>query len=123
LDRERKRPQMNISLAVAEGILARALDVLNTGDRSLLAALDELPAAIYVTDAHGVITYYNPACLAFAGRVPALGQDRWCVTWKLFTEDGTFLPHDQCVQWRTPFSPKHPFGACRPSPSVPMAHE
>jgi PAS domain-containing protein len=96
LDRERKRPQMNISLAAAEGILARALDVLNTGDRSLLAALDELPAAIYVTDAHGVITYYNPACLAFAGRVPALGQDRWCVTWKLFTEDGTFLPHDQC---------------------------
>jgi PAS domain-containing protein len=87
---------MNISLAAAEGILARALDVLNTGDRSLLAALDELPAAIYVTDAHGVITYYNPACLAFAGRVPALGQDRWCVTWKLFTEDGTFLPHDQC---------------------------
>jgi hypothetical protein len=43
LDRERKRPQMNISLAAAEGILARALDVLNTGDRSLLAALDELP--------------------------------------------------------------------------------
>jgi hypothetical protein len=49
-----------------------------------------------VTDADGVITYYNPACVAFAGRVPALGQDRWCVTWKLYTEDGAFLPHDQC---------------------------
>jgi PAS domain-containing protein len=87
---------MNISLAAANGILARALHVLKTGDRSLLAALDELPAAIYVTDVEGVITYYNPACIAFAGRVPALGRDRWCVTWKLYTEDGAFLPHDQC---------------------------
>jgi PAS domain-containing protein len=87
---------MNISLAAANGILTRTLHVLKTGDRSLLAALDELPAAIYVTDAEGVITYYNPACIAFAGRVPALGQDRWCVTWKLYTEDGAFLPHDKC---------------------------
>jgi PAS domain-containing protein len=87
---------MAISLASADGILARTLDVLMTGDRLLLAALDELPAAIYVTDADGVITYYNPACITFAGRVPKLGQDRWCVTWKLYTEDGAFLPHDQC---------------------------
>ena len=70
--------------------------VLNNGDRSLLGALDALPAPIYVTDTDGVITYYNPACIAFAGRVPALGLDRWCVTWKLFTEDGAFLPHDKC---------------------------
>ena len=70
---------MNISLAAVDAILARTLDVLNNGDRSLLGALDELPAPIYVTDADGVITYYNPACIAFAGRVPALGQDRWCV--------------------------------------------
>jgi PAS domain-containing protein len=87
---------MNISLAAADAILARTLDVLNNEDRSLLGALDELPAPIYVTDADGVITYFNPACIAFAGRVPALGQDRWCVTWKLFTEDGAFLPHDKC---------------------------
>jgi PAS domain-containing protein len=74
---------MNISLAAADGILARTLQILKTEDNSLLDALDELPAAIYVTDADGVITYYNSACIAFAGRVPALGQDRWCVTWKL----------------------------------------
>jgi PAS domain-containing protein len=63
----------------------------------LLAALDELPAAIYVTDADGVITCYNPVCIAVAGRVPRLVQDRWCVTWKLYTEDGTFPLHDQCL--------------------------
>jgi PAS domain-containing protein len=87
---------MNISLAAADAILARTLHVLNDEDRSLPSALDELPAPIYVTNADGVITYYNPACIAFAGRVPALGQDRWCVTWKLYTEDGAFLPHDKC---------------------------
>jgi PAS domain S-box-containing protein len=25
-----------------------------------------------------------------------LGQDRWCVTWRLYWPDGTWLPHDQC---------------------------
>ena len=35
---------MNISLAAADAILARTLHVLNDEDRSLLSALDELPA-------------------------------------------------------------------------------
>jgi PAS domain S-box-containing protein len=53
--------------------------------------LNVLPAAIYVTDAEGRITFYNEAAADFAGRAPALG-DRWCVTWKLFHPDGTRLP-------------------------------
>lgn len=32
----------------------------------------------------------------FAGREPQLGEDRWCVTWKLFTIDGDPLPHSDC---------------------------
>jgi two-component sensor histidine kinase len=31
-----------------------------------------------------------------AGRRPTLGEDSWCVTWKLYTTDGTPLPHDEC---------------------------
>jgi PAS domain S-box-containing protein len=58
--------------------------------------LDELPAAIYVTDQRGTITYFNPSCVELAGRVPEAGVDKWCVTWKLFTLDGEHLPHDQC---------------------------
>ena len=58
--------------------------------------LDRLPAAIYVTDTTGTITYFNSECIEFVGRTPALGQDKWCVSWKLFTEDGKALPHDQC---------------------------
>ncbi len=58
--------------------------------------LDGLPAAVYTTDAQGVLTYFNPACIDFSGRTPFLGTDRWCVTWKLYHADGTPMPHDQC---------------------------
>jgi PAS domain S-box-containing protein len=59
-------------------------------------ALDALPAPVYVTDAEGRVTYFNEACVAFAGRRPVVGEDRWCVTWRLYTDEGEFLPHDQC---------------------------
>ncbi|HWE46568.1 MAG TPA: PAS domain S-box protein [Caulobacteraceae bacterium] len=77
-------------------MLAQALSAVLAGDEALRAALDELPAAIYVTDADGLITYFNPACLDFTGRRPEVGEDRWCVTWRLYTNAGEFLPHDQC---------------------------
>ena len=49
-----------------------------------------------MTDEEGVVIYANDACEPFTGRTPQLGQDRWCVTWKLYTDTGAFLPHDQC---------------------------
>ena len=60
------------------------------------ALLEALPAAIYTTDAEGRITSYNDEAVRFAGRVPQLGSDSWCVTWKLYWPDGTPLRHDQC---------------------------
>ena len=54
------------------------------------------PAPLYATDESGKILYFNAACVQFAGRTPTLNVDRWCVTWKLYTDEGTFLPHDQC---------------------------
>jgi PAS domain S-box-containing protein len=59
-------------------------------------ALDALPAAVYVTDAAGRITYYNEAAAALWGCRPTLGHDQWCGSWKLFWPDGRPLPHDQC---------------------------
>ncbi len=79
-----------------EDIVLTALDALGTEDPQLLAALDKITAPLYVTDAEGVVTYFNPACVAFAGRTPVVRADRWCVTWKLYTNDGEFPPHDQC---------------------------
>jgi PAS domain S-box-containing protein len=58
--------------------------------------IDALPAAIYTTDAEGRLTHFNPAAVEFSGRVPVLGTDEWCVTWKLYYPDGTPMPHDQC---------------------------
>jgi PAS domain S-box-containing protein len=60
------------------------------------AVLDELPVPIYTTDPEGAVTYWNLACIELAGRVPQLGEDRWCVTWRIYTTEGDFLPHDQC---------------------------
>jgi PAS domain S-box-containing protein len=57
--------------------------------------LQALPAAIYTTDAKGRLTFFNRACIDFAGRTPKIG-DMWCVTWKLFWPDGTPLPHEEC---------------------------
>jgi PAS domain S-box-containing protein len=58
--------------------------------------IDALPVAIYTTDAEGRLTHFNAAAVEFSGRVPELGTDHWCVTWKLYRPDGTPLPHDEC---------------------------
>ena len=58
--------------------------------------LDGLPAAIYLTDREGRLTYFNAAAEKLSGRKPELGVDQWCVTWKIFLPDGNRLPHAQC---------------------------
>ncbi|HEY3800464.1 MAG TPA: PAS domain S-box protein [Caulobacteraceae bacterium] len=83
-------------MANFEAMVDRAVRAAPDGNAALRDALDELPAAIYVTDADGLITYFNPACIDFTGRRPDVGQDRWCVTWRLYTNAGEFLPHDRC---------------------------
>lgn len=77
-------------------ILESAVAAASTGTSALRRVLDQLPAAIYVTDEDGLVTYFNPACIDFTGRRPEVGRDRWCVTWRLYTNAGEFLPHDQC---------------------------
>lgn len=75
--------------------LSVAIDALSGGD-DWRQALDSLPVPVYTTDADGLVTYWNRACADFAGREPELGQDRWCVTWKLLTTEGEPLPHERC---------------------------
>jgi PAS domain S-box-containing protein len=69
---------------------------LRESERRFREMIDVLPAAIYTTDAEGRLTHFNPAAVEFSGRVPELGTDHWCVSWKMFLPDGTPLPHDQC---------------------------
>ena len=65
-------------------------------DDQLRQVLDALPAAVYTTDAAGKITYYNKAAVELAGRRPEIGKDEWCVTFRLFSSDGTPMPHHKC---------------------------
>lgn len=84
------------SNAVADQILRLAINIVKNGDHAQFLVLDLLPVAIYVTDAQGVVSYFNPSCIELAGRWPVVGSDRWCISWKLYTDEGQFLPHDQC---------------------------
>jgi PAS domain S-box-containing protein len=87
---------MNASEVTADEVLSKVILAIPDGNDALRMAVESLDAPIYVTDADGVVTHFNKACIGFAGRLPAVGKDRWCVTWKLYTTEGDFLPHDQC---------------------------
>ncbi len=69
---------------------------LRENERRFREMIDALPAAIYTTDAEGRLIHFNPAAVKLSGRMPDLGTDRWCVSWKMFRPDGTPLPHDKC---------------------------
>lgn len=76
--------------------VAERTALLAERERHLRELLEALPAAVYTTDAAGRITYFNQASVDLAGRVPELGSDEWCVTWRLFYPDGRPMRHDQC---------------------------
>jgi PAS domain S-box-containing protein len=61
--------------------------------RQLIA---HLPIAVYVCEApSGVITMYNRRAAELWGREPRLGEtgERYCGAFRLFSLDGSFLPH------------------------------
>jgi two-component sensor histidine kinase len=76
-------------------ILHAAVEAFRKRELGYREILEDLPAAIYTTDSDGRITYFNRACIDFAGRTPTLGEDRWCIACKLFTVDGQPLPEVQ----------------------------
>ena len=73
-----------------------AADAVREGERRLHEIVEALPTALYTTDAEGRITMFNQAAVEFSGRVPEIGSDSWCVSWKMYSPDGAPLPHDQC---------------------------
>ena len=79
----------------AQHYLDTALNAVNRED-DWRAALDALPVPVYRTDADGAVTYWNRACVDFAGREPTVGSDRWCVTWQLYSTTGDPMPHADC---------------------------
>ena len=82
-------------LAQHAAISADSAGNIRPHEKQFRDLLQALPAAIYTTDAAGRITFFNRACIEFAGRTPKIG-DLWCVTWKLFWPDGSPLAHEDC---------------------------
>ena len=78
-----------------EQILSAALDALSA-DPDWKSVLDEFQVPIYTIDPGGALTYWNYACIRFAGREPEPGRDRWCISWKMYTTAGEFMPHEEC---------------------------
>jgi PAS domain-containing protein len=83
-------------LAVTDEMLAYAAAALALKEHDLEVLLEAQDVPTYVTDNEGLLIYANDACELFSGRAPLPGVDRWCVTWRLYTEAGEYLPHDQC---------------------------
>ncbi|HEV8390891.1 MAG TPA: PAS domain S-box protein [Dongiaceae bacterium] len=75
---------------------ATAKAIANPSEPDFRKVVEALPAAVYVVDADGRITYYNQAAAALWGYRPPLGDSQWCGSWRLYRPDGTPLPHDQC---------------------------
>jgi PAS domain-containing protein len=80
----------------AEALVGGAAAILKDKGPHAMSEFDRLPAPLYATDQNGKIVYFNPACVDFAGRTPALLVDRWCVSWKLYADDGAAMPHAAC---------------------------
>ena len=87
---------MRALLESGEKGIRAALAAAHEGREALFGALRAMPAPIYVTDHTGVVIFFNEPCIGFAGRTPVIGKDLWCVTWKLFTDEGKYLPHEEC---------------------------
>ena len=84
-----------IPKAAAEIFLAGTVEA-DSREGYFRKIVDELPAAIYVTDAIGRITYFNEAAATLWGHRPSIGTSEWCGSWKLFWPDGRVLPHGEC---------------------------
>ena len=67
-----------------------------TADIDFFQIVQDLPVAVYSTDAVGRITFYNEAAASLWGRHPKLGEDWWCGSWRLYWPDGRPMGHDEC---------------------------
>jgi PAS domain S-box-containing protein len=59
---------------------------------------EELPFAVYVCGADGLVRRYNRRAVELWGRSPTIGDpnERFCGSYRMFRPDGSLLPHHQC---------------------------
>lgn len=71
-------------------------EALLRNERRFRELLEALPAAIYVTDASGYVTYCNQAAIELWGTAPVFGEDRWCDLARFYNCDGTPMDIESC---------------------------
>ena len=69
---------------------------LERNERKFRELLEALPAAIYVTDADGYVTYCNQAAVNLWGTRPTFGEDRWCDLARFYDRHGVPMPVEDC---------------------------
>jgi PAS domain S-box-containing protein len=74
----------------------RAEETLEANEQKFRELLGALPAAIYVTDASGRITYCNQGAADLWGAVPRLGTDKWCDFARFYHADGQPMRRRDC---------------------------
>lgn len=75
-----------------------AEEVLLESEKRYRTLFDLFPMAVYSCDASGAIQKFNRLAAQMWGREPTLGEmaERFCGSYKMFRQDGSFMPHDQC---------------------------
>jgi PAS domain-containing protein/integral membrane sensor domain MASE1 len=94
---------------------------LRESERASRELLGALPAAIYVTDAAGRITYCNEAAVNLWGAAPKLGEDKWSSLSRFYHANGTPMARDDCPT-EIALTQGRPCGAARQFLSGQMAH-
>jgi PAS domain-containing protein len=71
--------QAEIALPRLQGVKGRDFQIIDFS-RGITPwqVINSLPAAIYVTDPEGRITYFKEAAVALWGCRPKLGDEQWC---------------------------------------------
>ena len=85
---------LGVTRDITEGKHAEAK--LQESERALRDLLGALPAAIYVTDATGRITYCNEAAISLWGASPKLGEHRWSDVSRFYHVGGTPMAVEDC---------------------------
>lgn len=75
----------------------RTADALQRSERRIREIIEAMPVAVYVCDAEGLITSFNPSAAQLWGREPKLldTQERYSGSFKIHYPDGREMPHSE----------------------------
>ena len=74
----------------------QAEERLAQNERKFRELLEALPAAIYMTDAAGHVTYCNRSAVDLWGVKPKFGEDKWCDLSRFYHINGAPMAREDC---------------------------